>query len=86
MSDVERMHELLAALRRSDELGVVVSSDTLAADLGWSPSDVAATLRDAKADMLIWGLRAGGTPQPHFDEIELTVQGNRFLRNAPPAD
>ena len=78
------MHDLLSALLRGDERGEVMSSDRLAADLGWSPADVAATLRDAKAAMLIWGMRSGGTPQPHFDEIEVTVQGNRYLRDAPP--
>lgn len=56
----------------------------LVADLRWSSDLVATTLRDAKAAMLVWGLRTGGAPQPHFDEIELTVQGNRYLRDAPP--
>lgn len=76
------MRALLSAIRAGDERGAVMSSDALADDLGWSAADVAATLRDAKAGMLIWGLRTGGTPQPHFDDIELTVQGNRYLRRA----
>lgn len=83
MPDDRRIFELLTALHDGDESGVVMSSEVLAANLGWSPTDVAATLRDARADMLVWGLRGGGTPQPHFDEIELTVQGNRYLRNRP---
>lgn len=83
MSDDPRRHELLAAIQRGDELGMVMSSELLAADLGWSPADVAAALQSARADMLVWGMRSGGTPQPHFDEIELTVQGARYLRNAP---
>lgn len=82
MSDEPRMRALLSAIRAGDERGAVMSSDALADDLGWSAADVAATLRDAKAGMLIWGLRTGGTPQPHFDDIELTVQGNRYLRRA----
>ena len=62
-----------------------MSSEALADDLGWSPGDVAGTVRDAKAAMLIWGLGSGGQPQPRFDEIELTVQGNRYLREHPPS-
>lgn len=84
MSDEERLHELLAAVHRGDESGVPVSNDLLVADLGWSSADVASTLSDAKADMLIWGLRTSGNPQPQFEEIELTVQGNRYLRRPPP--
>jgi hypothetical protein len=82
MSDERRLHELLGALRRGDERGVVMSSEALVADLGWSPVDVADTVREAKAMMLIWGFGGGGQPQPRFDEIELTVQGNRYLRDA----
>lgn len=77
------MYELLSALRRGDETGSVVSSDMLATDLGWSAADVADTLRRARDEMLVWGMRSGGQPQPHFDDIELTVQGNRYLRTPP---
>jgi hypothetical protein len=83
MSDGRRMHDLLSALRRGDERGEIMSSDVLATDLGWNPAAVAATARDMKAAMFIWGARSGGTPQPHFDEIEVTVHGNRQLRAAP---
>lgn len=84
MSDERRLLELLGALRRGDQRGVVMSSESLAADLGWSAGDVADTVREAKAAMLIWGLGGGGKPQPRFDEIELTVQGNRYLRDTLP--
>lgn len=80
MSDDARLRDLLSAIRDGDQRGVVMSSDVLADDLGWSAADVANVLRDAKAEMFIWGLRSGGSPQPHFEEIELTVQGNRYLR------
>ena len=39
----------------------------------------AASLGEAKARLLIWGMRIGGTPAPRFDDIELTVQGRRLL-------
>lgn len=80
----QRLLELLTAVGRGDDAGLVMSSELLADHLGWSSADVAATLRDAKAAMLVWGMRTGGTPQPHFDEIELTVQGSRYLRDTPP--
>ena len=85
MSDEPRLWALLSAIRDGDERGVVMSSEVLAGDLGWSPADVATVLRDARAEMFIWGLRSGGSPQPHFEEIELTVQGNRYLRTHPGA-
>jgi len=85
MSDEDRLRELLSAVHRVDGRGVPVSNDLLATDLGWSSADVANTLRDAKADMLIWGLRTSGNPQPQFEDIELTVQGNRYLRSTPPS-
>jgi hypothetical protein len=31
---------------------------------------------------LIWGIRVGGNPGPCFEDIELTVQGRRFLADA----
>lgn len=85
MSDDPRLRALLSAIRDGDERGAVMSSESLAHDLGWSPADVAVMLSDAKAGMLVWGLRSGGNPQPHFDDIELTVQGNRYLRHHPEA-
>jgi len=85
MSDDHRMRALLSAIGRGDDCGTPMSNQLLVDDLGWTPRDVAAMLHDAKAEMLIWGLRTGGNPQPNFEEIELTVQGKRFLRRAAEA-
>jgi hypothetical protein len=40
---------------------------------------VASILEDAKERSLIWGQRSGDKPGPWFKELELTVQGRRFL-------
>ena len=53
--------------------------------LGWSDAMTAASLGEAKARLLIWGMRIGGTPAPRFDDIELTVQGRRLLLAADRA-
>lgn len=47
--------------------------------LGWTAARTAASLGAAKGRLLIWGIRVHGTPAPCFEDIELTVQGRRFL-------
>jgi hypothetical protein len=47
--------------------------------LGWTAVQTAESLAAAKDRRLIWGIRVGGHPGPCFEEIELTVQGRRFL-------
>jgi hypothetical protein len=47
--------------------------------LGWTAVQTADSLAAAKARLLIWGIRVGGSPAPSFEEIELTVQGRRLL-------
>jgi hypothetical protein len=39
----------------------------------------ASALAEARARLLIWGMRVGGTPAPRFEDLELTVQGRRLL-------
>lgn len=85
VSDDARLRDLLGAVRDGDESGTSMTNQLLVKQLGWPPADVAAMLSDAKDQLLIWGLKTGGTPQPHFEDIELTVQGRRFLRNATGA-
>ena len=51
----------------------------LGRSLGWTAATTAAALEAAKGRLLIWGIRVGGTPPPCFEDIELTVQGRRFL-------
>ena len=77
--------DLLAMLRmicdrgeRSDPL----DSTAVSRRLGWSDAVTASSLGEARARLLIWGIRVGGTPAPRFDDIELTVQGRRLLHAA----
>jgi hypothetical protein len=60
---------------RSDQL----DSRDVSRRLGWSDAVTASSLADARARLLIWGMRVGGTPAPRFEDIELTVQGRRLL-------
>jgi hypothetical protein len=50
--------------------------------LGWTDEMTAASLVEAKDRLLIWGIRVGGRHAPSFEEIELTVQGRRFVSAA----
>ena len=87
MSEPDRLLLLLAAVDHADETHQPVTNERLVAALGWSAEDVAEWLETAQAQMLIWGLRNGGLPKPHFEDVELTVQGQRLLRsNRPQSD
>jgi hypothetical protein len=74
--------ELLAMLRTIGEREVSaeqLDSRSLGRSLGWTAAQTADSLAAAKARLLIWGIRVGGAPGPCFEDIELTVQGRRFL-------
>ena len=34
------------------------------------------------ASLLIWGVQVGGRPSPCYEDLELTVQGSRLLRDS----
>jgi hypothetical protein len=72
---------LLAAVRDAGA-AFGVDSALLARQLGWPAEVVAERLADARARLLVWGVRVGGRPGPCFEDIELTVQGRRLLRDA----
>jgi hypothetical protein len=77
--------DLLAMLRTIGERDTAAEqhdSKSLGRCLGWTPTQTADSLAAAKARLLIWGIRVGGNPAPVFEEIELTVQGRRFLVDA----
>ena len=80
-------HDLLAMLQIIGGLGVraeSLDSTTVSRKLGWADARTAASLGEAKARLLVWGIRVGGTPAPRFEDIELTVQGRRLLAAAHP--
>jgi hypothetical protein len=72
---------ILVAIRDLDEAGHSVDNAAVARRLGWDPEVVADRLADARARILIWGVRGGGRSSPQFSDIELTVQGQRLLRS-----
>ena len=81
----ERDEQLVAMLRTIGEREVSaeqLDSKVLGRCLGWTPAQTSASLVAAKAGLLIWAIRVGGNPGPCFEDIELTVQGRRFLAAA----
>jgi len=74
--------QLVAMLRTigdRDAAAGQLDNQTLGRYLGWTAAQTADSLAAAKARLLIWGIRVGGNPGPCFEDIELTVQGRRFL-------
>ena len=79
MSTDDDLAQLLRAVQAGDDADVLADNESLASSLQWSLGDVADCLREAKERSLIWGVRSGQQPGPWFAELELTVQGRRFL-------
>jgi hypothetical protein len=78
VSDDELL-DLLRVICDSTERSEALTSSDVSRRLGWSDAVTASSLAEARARMLIWGMRVGGTPAPRFEDIELTVQGRRLL-------
>jgi hypothetical protein len=55
----------------------------LGAALRLSLASVSLVIQEAKARSLIWGIRSGRQPGPWYTDLEVTVQGNRFLARCP---
>lgn len=72
----------LAALLAADDAGEPLDNELLAKRLGWDLVVTAACLEDMKERSLVWGVRGARKPGPWFSELEVTVQGKRFLRTA----
>ena len=75
----ERIVAVLAAIQAGDEADQLADNATLSKALQWSLEDVAACLAEAKERKFIWGARGGARPAPFYAELEVTVQGRRFL-------
>src|SRR5262249_11527339 len=78
----ENMLELLRAVQDGDDRGEPTDSEILAARLAWPPDVVASRLAEARNQMLVWGSRTGGKGLPRYADLELTVQGRRFIAAA----
>jgi hypothetical protein len=86
MCDDADMLALLRAIRDGDVADEPMDNEMLSARLGWTAKDVASHLMSAKDRMLIWGSRIGGTPAPRYADLEVTVQGRRFMAAAEALD
>ena len=71
---------MLSVIRDADAELDTVDNAAVGRLLGWAADVTATRLHDAKARLLIWGVRVGGQPGPCFVDLELTVQGKRLLR------
>ena len=87
-SDVEdeRLARVLAVIQAGDDNDNLADNTVLSKALHWSPEDVAACLAEAKERKFIWGARGGARPAPFYAELEVTVQGRRFLAAHGDAD
>jgi len=70
---------LLQAVQDGDDRDAPVDNGVLAGVLVWSLDAVAECLGEAKTRSFIWGMRSGQRPAPWYTELEVTVQGKRFL-------
>jgi hypothetical protein len=86
-SSENELIQLLNAVRDGDSADAPVDNEMLATVLQLSLVQTAARLQEAKARSFVWGLRTGRQPAPWFTDLELTVQGRRFLdaRRAHPS-
>ena len=75
----DHLAAMLRIIGDRDAANVQLDSAALGRRLGWTAGMTAAALAVAKGRLLILGIRVGGTPAPCFEDIELTVQGRRFL-------
>ena len=80
----EQLVAMLRTIGDREVAGEQLDSTSLGRCLGWTSLQTSRSLVDAKARLLIWAIRVGSKPGPCFEEIELTVQGRRFLTAAGP--
>ncbi len=88
MSSEEVMTRLLRAVKDGDQAGAPVDNEILAAVLNLPLASIASYLQEAKERSFVWGVRSGRQPGPWYEELEVTVQGKRFLStsSAAPAE
>ena len=85
MADDQQLMALLRVVMAGDDANDLVNNAVLSKKLGWDLEAVAACLQEAKDKSLLWGQRNGDKPAPWFNDLEITVQGRRFLRLADAA-
>jgi len=82
-TDDERLCQLLEAVRDGDFADSPVDNEMLAAALNLPLASVGLVLQEAKARSLVWGISSGRQPGPWYTDLEVTVQGLRFLARHP---
>jgi len=70
---------ILDAVQQGDEADTLLDNEGISGALGLSLEAVARYLEIAKGRSLIWGVRNGQVPGPWYTDLELTVQGRRYL-------
>jgi hypothetical protein len=70
----------LGALLAADDAGAPLDNESLAKTLGWDLARTGSCLLTAKARAFIWASRSGSAQAAWFSDIEVTMQGRRFLR------
>jgi hypothetical protein len=77
---------ILVAVQDGDDANAPLDNDGVAHACQLSLEVVADRLAAAKGRNLIWGFRSNQPPAPWYTDLELTVQGRRFvarLRSEP---
>jgi hypothetical protein len=80
----EDLRRLLKAVNDGEFADTPVDNQMLATALRLSLVDVAGRLQEAKARSLVSGVRSGRQPGPWYTDLEVTVQGQRFLASHRP--
>jgi hypothetical protein len=80
----DELSELLNAVNDGDFADTPVDNEMVAAALRLSLVAVAVRLQEAKARSLVWGIPSGRQPGPWYTDLEVTVQGQRFLASHQP--
>jgi hypothetical protein len=70
---------ILEAVQDADRADALLDNQGIADVLGLSLDVVAERLQEAKQRSLVWGIRSGQQPAPWYTDLEVTVQGRRFL-------
>jgi hypothetical protein len=70
---------ILVAVQHGDDRDALLDNNGLADACDLSLEDVAARLAAAKDRKFVWGRRSSQQPGPWYMDLELTVQGHRFL-------
>src|SRR5215211_1875732 len=79
MSSEHQLRQLLQAVMDAEFADTPVDNEMLAVGLDVTFVDVALRLQEAKARSFVWGTRSGRQPGPWYTDLEVTVQGRRFL-------